>query len=72
MEETSELIGQMVSMISNISQMFRVIIHFPSIRKVAEQAMGNMPASSILHGLCISSCLQVPALFEFLFISILL
>lgn len=31
MEETSELIGQMVSMISNISQMLRVIIHFPSI-----------------------------------------
>jgi hypothetical protein len=35
-----------------------------SIRKQAEQAMGNKPVSSTLHGLCISSCLQVPALTE--------
>lgn len=33
----------------------------------AEQAMRNMPVSSILCGLSISSCLQVPALSEFLF-----
>ena len=32
------------------------------IRKQAEQAMGSKPVSSTLHGLCISSCLQVPAL----------
>ena len=28
-----------------------------SIRKEAEQAMENKPVSSILHGLCFSSCL---------------
>jgi len=37
-----------------------------SIRKQAEQAMRSKPVSSILHGLCLSSCLQVPALLEFL------
>jgi len=37
-----------------------------SIRKQAEQVMGSEPVSSTLHGLCISSCLQVSALFEFL------
>ena len=37
-----------------------------SIRKQAEQAMRNKPVSSTLRGLCISSCLQVPALLEFL------
>jgi len=37
-----------------------------SIRKQAEQAMGSKPVSSTLHGLCISSCLQVAALLEFL------
>jgi hypothetical protein len=33
-----------------------------SIRKQAEQAMGSRPVSSTLHGLCISFCLQDPAL----------
>jgi hypothetical protein len=37
-----------------------------SIRKQAEQAVESKPVSSTLHGLCISSCLQVPALCEFL------
>jgi hypothetical protein len=37
-----------------------------SIRKQAEQARGSKSVSSTLHGLCISSCLQVPALCEFL------
>jgi hypothetical protein len=37
-----------------------------SVRKQAEQAMGSKPVSSTLHGLCISSCLQVPVLYEFL------
>jgi hypothetical protein len=32
----------------------------------AQQAMRSKPASSTLHGLCIGSCLQVPALFKFL------
>jgi hypothetical protein len=36
-----------------------------SIRKQAEQAMESKPVSSTLHGLCISSCLQVAALLEF-------
>ena len=33
-----------------------------SIRRGAEQAMGSKPVGSILHGLCINSCLQDPAL----------
>ena len=37
-----------------------------SIRKQAEKAMGNKPVSSTLHGLCIGSCLQAPALLELL------
>ena len=37
-----------------------------SVRKQAEKAMRNKPVNSTLHGLCISSGLQVPALFEFL------
>ena len=37
-----------------------------SIKKQAEQGMGNKSVSSILHGVCNSSCLQHPALFEFL------
>jgi hypothetical protein len=38
-----------------------------SIRKQNEKAMGSKPVSDApLHGLCISSCLQVSALFEFL------
>jgi len=32
-----------------------------SIRKQAEQVMECKPVSILLHGLCISSCLQVPA-----------
>jgi hypothetical protein len=35
------------------------------VRNQAEQAMGSQPISSTA-GLCISSCLQAPALFEFL------
>ena len=31
-------------------------------QKAAEQAMRNNPVISTLHGLCICSCLQVPAL----------
>jgi hypothetical protein len=37
-----------------------------SIRKQAEQAMGGKAVSSIPGSYCIGSCLQVPALFEFL------
>ena len=38
-----------------------------SVRKQAEQAMRSKAVSSTLHGLCIiSSCLQVPAMCEFL------
>jgi hypothetical protein len=37
-----------------------------SIRKQAEQAMMSKPVSSTPPDLCISSCLQVPALCEFL------
>jgi len=37
-----------------------------SIRKQAEQARGSKPVSSTPYGLCISYCLQVPALLEFL------
>jgi len=33
-----------------------------SMRKQAEQARGNKSVSTLLHGLCISSCLQDPAL----------
>ena len=33
-----------------------------SLRKQIEQVRVNKPISSTLHGLCISSCLQVPAL----------
>jgi hypothetical protein len=36
------------------------------IRKQAEQATRRKSISSLLHGLSISSCLQVPALLEFL------
>lgn len=36
------------------------------LRKQTGQAMRNKPVSSILHGLCYSSCLQVPILLEFL------
>jgi hypothetical protein len=36
------------------------------IKKQAEQAMRSKPESSILHGLCSSSWLQLPALPEFL------
>jgi hypothetical protein len=35
-------------------------------KKAAEKAMKSKPVSSTLHGLCISSCLQAPALLEFL------
>jgi hypothetical protein len=38
------------------------LVALGSVRKQTEQA--NI--SSTLHGLCISSCLQVPALLEFL------
>jgi hypothetical protein len=37
-----------------------------SIKKQAEQARGSKPVSSTLYGPQISSCLQVPALCEFL------
>jgi len=37
----------------------------PGFYKLAEQGMRNKLVSSTLHGLCISSCLHVPALFEF-------
>jgi hypothetical protein len=37
-----------------------------SIRTQAEQARRSKPGSHTLHGLCISSCFQVPALLEFL------
>ena len=37
-----------------------------SIRQQAEQARGSKPVSNTLHGLCINSCIQVPALCEFL------
>ena len=43
-----------------------VVASLDSIRKQAEQAMGSKSVSSALYGLYISSCLQVPALFEFL------
>ena len=42
------------------------LVVLDSVRKQAEQTMGSKPVSSTLHGLCISSCLQVPALLEFL------
>jgi hypothetical protein len=42
------------------------LVDLGSIRKQAEQAMGSKPAIAPLQGLCISSCLQVPALLEFL------
>lgn len=35
-------------------------------RKQAEQTVSSEPVSSTLHSLCISSCLHVPALCEFL------
>jgi hypothetical protein len=38
-----------------------------SIRNQAEQGRGSKPVNSTLHGLCFSSCLQVPALCKFLF-----
>ena len=41
-----------------------VVLH--SIREQAEQARGSKPVSSTLHGLCISSPLQVVPLLEFL------
>ena len=37
-----------------------------SIKEQAEQARGSKPVSSTLHGLCISSPLQVVPLLEFL------
>jgi len=37
-----------------------------SIRRHVEQARASKSVSSTLHGLLFSSCLQVPALFEFL------
>ena len=37
-----------------------------SIRKKAEQVMGNKPVSSVPPWPLISSCIQVPALFVFL------
>jgi hypothetical protein len=37
-----------------------------SIRKQAEQARESKPVSSTLYDFCISSCLKVPALVEFL------
>jgi hypothetical protein len=37
-----------------------------AIRKQAELAMMSKPVNSTLRGLCVSSCLQVPAMFEFL------
>jgi hypothetical protein len=36
-----------------------------SIRKHTEEAMGGKPVNHTLHDLCISSCLQVPALAAF-------
>jgi hypothetical protein len=43
----------------------RLVVLEP-IRKQAKQARKSKPISNTLHGVCISSCLQVPALFEFL------
>jgi hypothetical protein len=42
------------------------LVVLSSIRKQIEQATRNKTVSSTLHGLCINSCLQVPALLEFL------
>ena len=36
-----------------------------SLRKQTEEALENKSVSSTLHGLCTSSCLQVPVLLEF-------
>jgi hypothetical protein len=42
------------------------LVVLSSIRQQAEQGRGSKPEVTFLHGLCISSCLQVPALLEFL------
>ena len=42
------------------------LVALGSIRKQAEQAMESKLVSSTLHSLCISSCLQDLAPFEFL------
>ena len=42
------------------------VVVMGSIRKETDQAVESKPVSSILHGLCISACLQIPALLEFL------
>jgi hypothetical protein len=42
------------------------LVVLDSIRKQAKQARGSEPGSDTLYGLCISSCFQAPALFEFL------
>ena len=41
-----------------------VILAFITSQEI--QLMGNKSVSSILHGFCISSCLQLPAMFQFL------
>ena len=41
----------------------RLVVLEP-IRKQAKQARKSKPISNTLHGVCISSCLQVPALFR--------
>jgi hypothetical protein len=42
------------------------MVALDSKRKEAEKAMRNKPSRSTPHGLCISSCFQVPVLLDFL------
>ena len=42
------------------------LVVLDSVSKQAEEAMSSKPINSSLHGLCFSSCLQVPDLLEFL------
>lgn len=40
------------------------LVGLGSTRKQADQTMRSKPVSSTLHGVCVSSCLQIPVLLE--------